>query len=186
MNGRLNRVEMQWVILPESTEKFTGGECYPLRICGTLSGHKGGIDVGKEVLAEEIGELFVRGSAIVNPLLQYTMGECANQTLDLSSSLLRWVCSSPERVLSLSKVIRSRSKSQDPLRISDSFGSVPTFLLNLKNQEMEFRHCPHQISEANDICLGEISTVPSHLPQTSKASQQLNLFLGQKKKRPTS
>lgn len=46
-------------------------------------------NVGKEVLAEEIGELFVRGSAIINPLLQYTVGECANHTLGLSSSLLR-------------------------------------------------------------------------------------------------
>ena len=57
---------------------------------GLSSGHKGGMgNVGKEVLAEEIGELFVRGSAIVNPLLQYTVGECAHHTLGLSSSLLR-------------------------------------------------------------------------------------------------
>lgn len=180
MNGKLNRVKMQWVILAESREKFTGrggvisGQGLQGYV-GFSSGHRGGMgNVGKEVLVEEIGELFVRGSAIVNPLLQNTVGECASHTLGLSSSLLRWVCWSPERVLSLNKVTISRSKSQDPLRTPGSFGSVPTFLLNLKNQEMECRHCPYQISKAYDILLGE-TLLP--LPTDPRPARPLNSYI---------
>lgn len=164
MNGKLNRVEMQWVILAESREKFTGlgaggvisGQGLQGYV-GLSSGHRGGMgNVGKEVLVEEIGELFVRGSTIVNPLLQNTVGECASHTLGLSSSLLRWVCWSPERVLSLNKVTISRSKSQDPLRTPGSFGSVPTFLLTWKTKKWSADIVPIRSLRPTTYSLGRL------------------------------
>lgn len=83
--------------------------------------------VGKQVwteeivLAGELGELFVTGSAISNPLCFNT--QWVNVQTILWGQAPHFVDKSVEvqrgGLKGLSKVKRSRSKSQDPLRISD-------------------------------------------------------------------